>query len=242
MKEVAAFVLFLALLVLVSDAKVTKPNTGNFLRCLSNGTGPVHPITDVLLTPANSTFVSSYVSYTKNKRLSNPKDTNLIAIIAAKHGSHVQATVVCAKFDGIQIRIRSGGHDYEGLSYISSVPFVILDMHNLRSIVVDVSSKTAWVEAELPWEKICFGRFVAVAVPAFGVILSWKINLVEVPKTLTVFKVNKTLEQGATDVLYKWQLVASKLPKELFLRAMPQITKGAKSGEKTLRLSSTLSS
>ena len=30
---------------------------------------------------------------------------------------------------------------------------------------------------------------------SFGVILSWKINLVDVPKILTVFKVNKTLEQ-----------------------------------------------
>ncbi|KAL0698893.1 hypothetical protein Bca4012_055015 [Brassica carinata] len=58
---------------------------------------------------------------------------------------------------------------------------------------------------------------------SFGVILSWKINLVNVPKILTVFKVNKTLEQGGTDVLYKWQFVSSKLPESLFIRAMPQV-------------------
>ncbi|VVB12277.1 unnamed protein product [Arabis nemorensis] len=69
---------------------------------------------------------------------------------------------------------------------------------------------------------------------SFGVLLSWKINLVEVPEMLTVFKVNKTLEQGAIDVLYKWQLVSSKLPEKLFLRAVPQIVEGAKSGEKTI--------
>ncbi|KAA8519308.1 hypothetical protein F0562_013564 [Nyssa sinensis] len=43
--------------------------------------------------------------------------------------------------------IRSGGHDYDGLSYVSEVPFVILDMFNLRSISVDIEDETAWVES-----------------------------------------------------------------------------------------------
>uniref|UniRef100_M4DIE5 Berberine/berberine-like domain-containing protein n=2 Tax=Brassica campestris TaxID=3711 RepID=M4DIE5_BRACM len=58
---------------------------------------------------------------------------------------------------------------------------------------------------------------------SFGVILSWKINLVDVPEILTVFRVNKTLEQGGIDVLYKWQLVSSKLLDGLFLRALSQV-------------------
>jgi FAD/FMN-containing dehydrogenase len=69
---------------------------------------------------------------------------------------------------------------------------------------------------------------------SFGVILSWKINLVKVPKILTVFKVNKTLEQGGTDVLYKWQLVATKFPEDLFMRAWPQIINGAERGDRTI--------
>ncbi|CAE6185711.1 unnamed protein product [Arabidopsis arenosa] len=227
---------------------------------------PKNSITEALCTHENFTFVSSYVSYTKNKRYSNPNDTKLIAIVAAKHESHVQATVVCAKVNGVQIRIRSGGHDYEGLSYISSVPFIILDMNNLRSITIDVFRKQAWVDAgatmgEL-YTKIAeasktlafagglmstaifctgatLGRDLLWAIrggggASFGVILSWKINLVDVPKTVTVFKVNKTLEQGVTDVLYKWQLVSSKLPRDLFLRAMPQVINGAVPSEKTI--------
>ncbi|XP_074368693.1 berberine bridge enzyme-like 25 [Apium graveolens] len=45
------------------------------------------------------------------------------------------------------MRIRGGGHDYEGLSYVSKVPFVLLDMNNYRSIVVDAVEATAWVQS-----------------------------------------------------------------------------------------------
>ncbi|VVB12276.1 unnamed protein product [Arabis nemorensis] len=232
-------------------------------------------------------------SFSYQSEESDHRNTNLIAIVAAKHESHVQATVVCAKSNGIQIRIRSGGHDYEGLSYISSVPFVILDMHNLRSITVDVSKKKAWVQAgatmgELYTEiakasktlafpaGVCatlgagghisgggygnlirkYGNSVDHVVDAqlvdvngkilnrasmgedlfwairggggasFGVILAWKIKLVSVPEILTVFKVDKKLEQGAIDVLYKWQLVSSKFPEKLFLRAKSLVRNG----------------
>ncbi|CAF2148817.1 unnamed protein product [Brassica napus] len=299
MKEVLCVLFFV--LVSVSYAKVTKPNTDNFLRCLRSRTSPEYPITEAIYTPDNSIFLTSYLSYAKNKRCSDPNNTNLIAIIAAKHESHVQATVVCAKSNGVQIRTRSGGHDLDGLSYVSSIPFVVLDMHNLRSITVDVRSKKAWVQAgaimgELytkiaeKSKKLAFPAGICPTVGAgghisgggygnlirkhglsvdhvvdaqlvdvngkilnrssmgedlfwairggggasFGVILSYTINLVEIPKTITVFKVNKTLEQGATDVLYKWQLVSSKLPRELFLRAMPDIKLGAKPGDKTI--------
>ncbi|WZZ45557.1 hypothetical protein YC2023_041816 [Brassica napus] len=70
----------------------------------------------------------------------SPNYQTLMAIVTAKHVSRIQATVVCAKANGSQIRIRSGGDDYEGL-------FFILDMFNLRSIILDVSRKKAWVQA-----------------------------------------------------------------------------------------------
>ncbi|CAH8253521.1 unnamed protein product [Arabidopsis lyrata] len=301
MKE-ALSVLCLVLLVSVLEAAVTKPKFGDFIECLRYRTSSENPITNAISIADNTTtFLSSYLSYTKNKRYSSPNFKKLLAIVAAKHVSHVQATVVCAKTNGIQLRIRSGGHDLEGLSYRSSVPFVILDMFNLRSITVDVSSKKAWVQAGATLGElyvkineasqtlafpagVCptvgvgghisgggygnlmrkFGITVDHVIDAqlidvngkllnratmgedlfwairggggasFGVILSWKINLVEVPKILTVFKVNKTLEQGGTDVLYKWQLVATKFPDDLFMRAWPQTVNGTKRGERTI--------
>ncbi|KAF4391072.1 hypothetical protein F8388_024904 [Cannabis sativa] len=48
---------------------------------------------------------------------------------------------------GLQIRTRSGGHDSEDMSYISQVPFVIVDLRNMHSINIDVHSQIARVEA-----------------------------------------------------------------------------------------------
>ncbi|CAN8313239.1 unnamed protein product [Cochlearia groenlandica] len=301
MKE-PVYVLCLVLLVSVFEAKVTKPNPTSFIECLHYRTSPKNPITNAIFTVDNTTtFLSSYLSYTKNKIYSSPNYKKLLAIVVAKHVSHVQATVVCAKSNGIQLRIRSGGHDLEGLSYRSSVPFVILDMHEIRSITVDVSNKKAWVQAGATLGElyikigessqtlafpagVCptvgigghisgggygnlmrkYGITVDHVVDAlmidvngkilnratmgedlfwairggggasFGVILSWKINLVEVPKILTVFRVNKTLEQGGTNILYKWQLVSTKLPRDLFIRAWPQVVNGTEHGEKII--------
>ncbi|KAE8664583.1 FAD-binding and BBE domain-containing protein [Hibiscus syriacus] len=57
---------------------------------------------------------------------------------------------------------------------------------------------------------------------SFGVILSWRIKLVRVPPMVTVFTVHRTLEQGATEIVYRWQQVAPKLPKDIFIRPQPQ--------------------
>jgi FAD/FMN-containing dehydrogenase len=43
---------------------------------------------------------------------------------------------------------------------------------------------------------------------SFGVVVSYQIKLVRVPEIVTVFKVTKTLEQNATDIVYKWEHVA----------------------------------
>ncbi|EEF23558.1 Reticuline oxidase precursor, putative [Ricinus communis] len=55
---------------------------------------------------------------------------------------------------------------------------------------------------------------------SFGIILAWKLKLVPVPATVTVFTVTKTLEQDATKILYRWQQVADKLDEDLFIRVI----------------------
>ncbi|KAL0442434.1 UNVERIFIED_CONTAM: Berberine bridge enzyme-like 15 [Sesamum latifolium] len=70
---------------------------------------------------------------------------------------------------------------------------------------------------------------------SFGIILAWKVRLVPVPATVTVFTVPKTLEQGATKILYKWQQVADKIDEDLFIRVIIQVAAGAQKGQKTVQ-------
>ncbi|TXG50914.1 hypothetical protein EZV62_023438 [Acer yangbiense] len=206
--------------------------------------------------------------------------------------SHVQAAVICSKELGIHMRVRSGGHDFEGVSYVSIIesPFIVLDLTYLRSISVNINDNSAWVQVgatlgELYYriaEKSNVHGFPAGICPtvgvgghitgggygillrkyglaadnvidahivdvngrvldraamgedlfwairgggggSFGVILSWKIKLVAVPETVTVFTVFKTLEQGDTKLLYRWQQVADKLDKDLLIRVLMNV-------------------
>ncbi|MBA0616701.1 hypothetical protein Godav_026200, partial [Gossypium davidsonii] len=70
-----------------------------------------------------------------------------LVIVTPSRTSHFQATIYRARKHGIQIRTRSGGHDYEGLSYVAKVPFVVVDLVNFRSVDVDAENRVAWVQA-----------------------------------------------------------------------------------------------
>ncbi|KAJ4702861.1 putative Reticuline oxidase [Melia azedarach] len=276
----------------------------NFLQCLTKQSQSPNEISEAIYTSKNASFPSVLQSYIRNLRFATPTTLKPLVIVAAKHESHVQATVICSKKLGLQIRIRSGGHDYDGLSYVSNVPFVILDMFNLRSISVNLTDQSAWVQAGavvgevyyriaevskvhgfpagvcptigvgghfsgggygnmmrkygLSVDNIIDAQIVDVqgrvldrnsmgedlfwairggGAASFGVVLSWKINLVPVPETVTVFRVEKTLEQGATDLVWKWQQVADKLDDDLFIRLIIDTVNGSKVGEKTVQVS-----
>ncbi|MCL7045933.1 hypothetical protein MKW94_004087 [Papaver nudicaule] len=59
----------------------------------------------------------------------------------------LSSTIHCCTRESWTIRLRSGGHSYEGLSYTADTPFVIVDMMNLNRVSIDVESETAWVES-----------------------------------------------------------------------------------------------
>ncbi|KAL8156109.1 hypothetical protein AgCh_001268 [Apium graveolens] len=86
-------------------------------------------------------------------KLSVPKPS---AIIVPKSKEEVSSIVLCCIKWSFEIRIRSGGHSYEGISSSSlsasnnkstkSAPFVVIDLMSLDKISVDLMSRTAWVQ------------------------------------------------------------------------------------------------
>lgn len=120
----------------------------SFTLCLQNHSLPSSSISAVLYSPHNWSYSSVLQRYLNNLRFNESSTPKPRFILTALHVSHIQAAVVCAKSHGLQMKIRSGGHDYEGLSYWSEFPnFFILDMFNLRAINVSIGDETAWVES-----------------------------------------------------------------------------------------------
>lgn len=273
-----------------------------FLQCLSTNLSPSEDGSSFVYTPQNSSFASVLKAYIKDLRFDTLETPKPIFIVTALKEAHVQSTVLCAKNMGIQLKIRSGGHDYDGISYVSKQTFIILDMFNLREIDVNVATETAVVQAGATlgelyyriWEKskvhgfpagVCptvgvgghlsgggygnmlrkFGLSVDNVIDAsivnakgeildrksmgedlfwairgggggsFGVILSYTIKLVKVPEIVTVFRVMRSLDENAIDLVHKYQLVVDKLDHDLFIRILLQPVSGKTKGSKTIR-------
>ncbi|KAL8507356.1 hypothetical protein ACS0TY_018051 [Phlomoides rotata] len=107
------------------------------------------PFSTAFSTPENASFDSILKSSAQNLRClvsSVPKPRLIFTPLIE---NHVQASVICAKELGIELRVRSGGHDYEGLSYISDtqIPFIIVDLTKLRAVSVDSQDDSAWAQA-----------------------------------------------------------------------------------------------
>ncbi|KAJ9538578.1 hypothetical protein OSB04_031311 [Centaurea solstitialis] len=288
--------LFLVLLLcfilsLHSPFSFANPIQDSFHQCLSLDTNSISNLPTIFFTPNTSSFTPVLNSTAQNLRCIAPYAAKPELIFTPLHETHIQTAVICAKKLGIMLRFRSGGHDYEGISYTSVMdpPYVIIDLAKLRRIDVDIEDESVWVEAgatvgELYYrvaekskthgvpaglctslgvgghitggaygsmmrkyglgadnaldakiidangqilDRKAMGEDVFWAIRgggggSFGVIVAWKLKLVPVPETVTVFNVQRTLEQGATKILYKWQHVANKLDENLFIRVMIQ--------------------
>ncbi|XP_050370401.1 tetrahydroberberine oxidase-like [Argentina anserina] len=259
----------------------------SFVQCFSSHIQNTNFSNEIILTRTSSAYPSVLDFSIQNLRFLNNSTPKPEVIITPFDDTHVQAAVNCSKRIGIQIRTRSGGHDYEGLSYVSRDPFVIIDLINLRSIEVDIKKESAWVQAGATLGEVYYNiaqksnvyGFPAGTCPtvgvgghisgggvgtifrkyglasdniidakivdvngrildrkamgeelfwairggggsSFGVILAWKLRLVPVPPTVTVCDISKTKEQGAMELLLKWQDIADKFPEDLYVRSV----------------------
>ncbi|GMN65546.1 hypothetical protein TIFTF001_034626 [Ficus carica] len=154
------FPCFIALLFSLSLAASAHNHHEHFLHCLSHHISNTSSISNIIYTPINPSYASILNSTIMNSQFAIPPFTpKPLVIITPFNASEVEATVICSKKYGLQIRTRSGGHDAAGLSYLSPVPYVILDLRNLRSVEVDVEDKTAWVQAGATLGEVYFRIF-----------------------------------------------------------------------------------
>nr|GEZ34634.1 putative treslin [Tanacetum cinerariifolium] len=120
-----------------------------FLQCLTQNLNATD--SEFVFTKENIQYSSVLESTIINLRYVTSTTPKPFAIVTPLTYSHVQSTILCSKTFGYQIRIRSGGHDYAGVSYTSydkdHSPFIVLDLKELRSITIDSSQNTAWVES-----------------------------------------------------------------------------------------------
>ncbi|CAN8325430.1 unnamed protein product [Cochlearia groenlandica] len=149
-----------------------------FLKCFTDKTNsPKSQIAKTVFSQTNPSYTSVLRSYIRNARFNTSSTPKPTIIVTPRTHRHVSAPVLCSKPLNYVLKIRSGGHDYDGLSYVSDKPFFVLDMSNLRRVSVSVDDNSAWVSAGATlgevyyriWEKSKIHGFPAGVCPTVGV-------------------------------------------------------------------------
>ncbi|XP_037481076.1 berberine bridge enzyme-like 27 [Triticum dicoccoides] len=159
-------VCFLGFYVPVPSLASSSHNHNDFLRCLSTSLP-----SQLVLTPSSPSFTPLLVSSIRNARLVAPATANPpLCIVTPTNASHVQAAVRCGRRHSVRVRVRSGGHDNEGLSYRSTTPngeaFAVIDLAKLHAVRVNPHEATAWVETGATTGELYYR--VATAAPGLG--------------------------------------------------------------------------
>ncbi|CAI8590352.1 unnamed protein product [Vicia faba] len=296
------------LILLISTISLAKSSSleEKFVQCLSFYSDKAAPFYATIYTPNNASFNNVLNSSAQNLRYLVPSAPKPEFIFTPLTDSHVKVGVVCSKKLGVHLRVRSGGHDYEGLSYVSEIetPFIIIDLGKLRDVNVDIEDNSAWIQTGATIGEVYYriheksdvhgfpaGLCTSLGVGghitggaygsmmrkyglgadnvldakivnangeildrksmgeeffwairgggggSFGILLWWKIKLVPVPKTVTVFTVTKSLEQDGTKIAHRWQEVAPNIDENLFMRVIIQPASVANKTQRTITTS-----
>ncbi|KAM4101470.1 hypothetical protein ACB094_05G146300 [Castanea mollissima] len=229
----------------------------NFLQCLSLHSGN-DSISKLIYTSSNSSYSAVLKFDIKNTGFSTPSTPKPQVIVTPSLISHIQATLNCSLKHGLQVRVRSGGHDYEGLSYVSPVPFGLLDLINLRNISVDIENSFAWVQSGATVGEVYYwiaSKSRTLGFPAglcrtmgigghfsgggYGTMMrKYGLAADNVLDThLIDVKVKRNLEQNATKILHRWQYVADKFDTDLFIRVVLTGINSSQEGNRTMQAS-----
>ncbi|XP_072964331.1 berberine bridge enzyme-like D-2 [Typha angustifolia] len=126
-----------------SSSTTTTMITTNLSSCLVS-----HDIHNFSI-PSSSSYSTLLDFSIQNLRFAVPSAPKPAAIILPSSLSELQNAIFCIRNDSLVIRVRSGGHSYEGLSYTAGYhnPFAVIDLMNLHQVRVDPDEPVAWVES-----------------------------------------------------------------------------------------------
>ncbi|KAK1354122.1 Berberine bridge enzyme [Heracleum sosnowskyi] len=302
MMNMTPYILFSFFFVLLFSKITLSVSSDIFLQCFSHSSRS----SNITFTQNNSSYTSILLARIDNLRFATPSTPKPVVIVTPVDESQIQAVIYCAKKSNLQIRIRDGGHDFEGQSYRATEPFLLLDLINFRSVKIDTKNALAWVGAGLTlgelyyrisqrsrtlgfpaglWSTVGVSgflggggygmmkrkyglagdntldvRFIDVhgrilnrksmgedlfwairggGVSSYGIVTSWKIKLVPVPKVVTIFGVARTLEQNGAKLFQEWQTISPNFEsRDLDVRAVVdtiQSNSSSRKDKKTVR-------
>ncbi|CAA0823773.1 FAD-binding Berberine family protein [Striga hermonthica] len=213
-----------------------------FLECLENFHDSISSVT---YTRNNSSYLSILRFSIQNLRFTSRSTPQQRVIITPEHESQVPPVIRCAKKEGIEIRTRSagvsqnpnfkmaersstlgfpagicpsvgvGGH-FSGGGYGNMIRKHGLAADNvIDARIVDANGRI--LDRRSMGEDL-FWAIRGGGGASFGVILAWKVRLVEVPERVTVFTIGRTLEKNVTRLVQRWQSVANAIDRDLFIR------------------------
>uniref|UniRef100_A0A0D9VE55 FAD-binding PCMH-type domain-containing protein n=1 Tax=Leersia perrieri TaxID=77586 RepID=A0A0D9VE55_9ORYZ len=142
--------LHVSLLACPCSARRRDGSTGvlreSFLRCVARRSPATADPSRLVHAPGDALYPPLLNSTIQNLRFASASSPALLLTPATV--DEARACVACCRDHSLSVRARSGGHDYEGLSYrsLSSPNFAVLDVAALRSVRVNAARRVARVE------------------------------------------------------------------------------------------------
>ncbi|KAM7505364.1 hypothetical protein LguiB_004268 [Lonicera macranthoides] len=135
----AKIVVFSLFLLSISSVALVNSGEDGFSKCMST-------FQNKLYNTSSPHYTTLFLSSQQNTRWLNLNHRNPAFIFAPHRESQIRRAVLCCRAHGLQIRVKSGGHDYEGLSFQGRAPYVMLALDNFRAIKINLTEETAWVQ------------------------------------------------------------------------------------------------
>ncbi|KAI6703065.1 hypothetical protein NL676_012201 [Syzygium grande] len=180
--------------------------------------------------PENSSYSTVLQSCIQNLRFNASDAPKPALILTALHESHVQAAIVCARKLSAGAILGEVYHGIAEKSKVHGFPAAVCSMVGIGGHFAEKSKVHGYgnmmrkyglsvdnivnasinnVKGEI-LDRESMGEDIFWAIRGggganFGVILTYKSDLVHVPEMVTVFRIHRTWEQNATEVVYKWR-------------------------------------